>query len=256
MTDPHPSYIITALHGHLRKVSELEYMNSNPRVHDGRSVSAIGESLRTFKQTKPVVLASDAKTVIAGNGTLEAARALKWEWIAAVVSQMVPGSDEARAYAIADNRTTDLSTFDFDIVGATLKSIDKTLRSASGFALDAFPSIDDAEDEPEPGSRPSDVGHGLRGNVIESGASSVSRDVLAGETSPEDEARATTGGGTGTTPGVSFSIRYDLVFETDEEQQEFFEFARWLKSTYPDVPTVGGRVVEFLRTRGADVWGR
>ena len=82
---------------------------ANPRVHGPRSLEGIKGSLLRFGQQKPIV--HDAKgVVIAGNGTLEAARSLGWTHIAAVRSDLV-GVDRT-AYGIADNRLAELSTWD------------------------------------------------------------------------------------------------------------------------------------------------
>ena len=130
-------------------IDTLENMDSNPRLHDERSVEAIKGSYATFQQQKPIVLASDGKTVISGNGQLAAARALGWTKIAAIVSEMA--GDKAKAFAIADNRTGDLSTFADDIVGDICKTLNGDLLTAAGFTqaelfreLDLIPDGEDA----------------------------------------------------------------------------------------------------------------
>lgn len=82
----------------------------NTRHHADRSIDAIAASLEKFSQRKPIVVQRDGMIVRAGNGTLRAARKLGWTEIAAVV---VDESDvQATAYAIADNRTAELSDWD------------------------------------------------------------------------------------------------------------------------------------------------
>ena len=126
-----PDYIVESLHGCLMRVDELVSMPENPRTHSDRNKKAIKKSLARFKQLKPVVLASDGKTVIAGNGTFEQAKELGWEWVA--VSKSGLEGSEAKAYAIADNRTTDLSVFDGDIVRRSLSELDHELADIAGF---------------------------------------------------------------------------------------------------------------------------
>lgn len=91
-----------------RPIEVLKEDPRNARRHDQRSVDAIAESLTLHGQQKPVVALKDG-TVIAGNGTLQAARSLGWGRLAAVVFEDV---SMARAYALADNRTAELSTWD------------------------------------------------------------------------------------------------------------------------------------------------
>ena len=128
---PNPDYIAESLWSNVVQIDTVESMEDNPRQHSNRNKLAIHKSLDRFKQLKPIVLASDGKTVIAGNGTLEQARQLGWEYIAVVNSNLE--DDEAKAYAIADNRTTDLSVFDGDVVRRTLDNLDNDLADIAGF---------------------------------------------------------------------------------------------------------------------------
>lgn len=91
-----------------RPIEVLKEDPRNARRHDQRSVDAIAESLTLHGQQKPVVALKDG-TVIAGNGTLQAARSLGWGRLAAVVFE---DASRARAYALADNRTAELSAWD------------------------------------------------------------------------------------------------------------------------------------------------
>lgn len=93
------------------RVEELANDPANARKHDARSIESIAASLTRFGQQKPIVV--DGRGVVrAGNGTLEAARTLGWGKIAVVVTEL--DGDEATAFAIADNRTSDLSYWDPD----------------------------------------------------------------------------------------------------------------------------------------------
>jgi len=88
-------------------IESVTLWESNYRQGD---VGAVSESLRRFGQRKPVVVQASSRTVIAGNHVLRAATALGWRRIAAVVADL--GDEEATAYAIADNRTSDLAVND------------------------------------------------------------------------------------------------------------------------------------------------
>lgn len=81
----------------------------NARTHDERNVATIEASLKRFGQRKNIVVTADGE-VKAGNGTLEAARRLGWKQIAGAPAPV----DEAehRAYALADNRSADLASWD------------------------------------------------------------------------------------------------------------------------------------------------
>lgn len=84
---------------------------ANARLHGERNIEAIAASLMEFGQQKPIVV--DAKgRVVAGNGTLEAAKILGWDNIAAIVSD-IDSEATLSAYAIADNRTAELADWNF-----------------------------------------------------------------------------------------------------------------------------------------------
>jgi hypothetical protein len=93
---------------------------ANLRRHPTRNLDAIAASLRRFGQRKPIVVDADG-IVRAGNGTLEAARALGWTQID-VVRTTLKGAD-AVAYAIADNRTGELAEWDEAGLAETLRAL-------------------------------------------------------------------------------------------------------------------------------------
>lgn len=101
-------------------ITSLQLDPSNVRKHSDKNLSAIKGSLKKFGQQKPIVV-GEHDIVIAGNGTLEAAKALGWKDIQ-VVKTDLKGS-EAIAFAISDNRTTDLSIWDADGLAITLRSL-------------------------------------------------------------------------------------------------------------------------------------
>jgi hypothetical protein len=101
-------------------ISTLILDPANARKHSKKNLEAIKGSLARFGQQKPIVVSKD-NIVIAGNGTLEAAKALKWTDIEIKRSQLM-GSD-ITAYAIADNRAGELAEWDLDVLPDVLKSL-------------------------------------------------------------------------------------------------------------------------------------
>jgi DNA modification methylase len=93
---------------------------ANVRLHPEHNLEAIQGSLARFGQQKPIVV--DRSGVIrAGNGTYHAAKALGWEEILVVRTDLA--DLEATAFSIADNRTTDLSEFDLPALGRLLEEL-------------------------------------------------------------------------------------------------------------------------------------
>lgn len=129
----------------------LEQLNSDPqnvRTHDARNLEAIKRSLETFGQRKPIVVAKNANgtlVVIAGNGTLEAARALGWESITVAEVPEDWDADKARAYAIADNRTAELADWDQTGLTNALLELDAVGYDMKTLGFDPA-TLDDADD--------------------------------------------------------------------------------------------------------------
>lgn len=112
----------------LTPISALQFDPNNARKHGEKNLQAIAESLRRFGQRRPLVAFGDV--IIAGNGTLEAARTLGWT---EVYITRVPedwSEEEARAYALADNRTAELAEWDSRMLADTLADLD-----ASGWKI-------------------------------------------------------------------------------------------------------------------------
>ena len=95
---------------------------ANARKHSSRNIDAVKASLARFGQQKPIVVDGD-NIVRAGNGTLEAAKALGWEEISIVRSELL--GPEMTAFAIADNRTAELAEWDFEVLGQVLGALEE-----------------------------------------------------------------------------------------------------------------------------------
>lgn len=91
---------------------------ANARIHDERNIDAIANSLRQFGQRTPLVCQLPNRIIRKGNGTFDAARRLGWTHIAALVVE--EPDINAVAYSIADNRTSDLSSFDDEALASLL----------------------------------------------------------------------------------------------------------------------------------------
>jgi len=113
--------------------ADLHNDPANVRKHGEQNLAAIKASLARFGQQKPIVVNQDG-VVIAGNGTLMAARALGWQTIKAVRTNLA--GSEATAFAIADNRTAELAEWDDAALQQQLAAIaidDEELLASTGF---------------------------------------------------------------------------------------------------------------------------
>ncbi len=112
-------------------VTDLDRLHELPGNPRQGNVEAVVRSYSKFGQRKPIVARRDG-TVIAGNHQLKAARQLGWSKIAVV---WVDDDDEtASAFALADNRTADLGSYDDDLLAELLSHVeDLDLLAATGY---------------------------------------------------------------------------------------------------------------------------
>lgn len=120
---------------------------NNARKHDKRNLSAIQESLRRFGQRKPIVVTHDS-VVIAGNGTLEAARSLGWTDISVTRAPQDWSTDQVKAYALADNRSAELAEWDESIMAEQLIELDEMGWDVQALGFD-MPELADIESDDE-----------------------------------------------------------------------------------------------------------
>jgi ParB-like chromosome segregation protein Spo0J len=117
-------------------IDNLTLDSENARRGD---VAAVRRSLTVFGQRKPVVVRRTGHdeagratgVVMAGNTTVQAARELGWHAVAALF--LDDDETTARAYALADNRTGELATWDHERLADTLREL-----GAAEFDVDAL----------------------------------------------------------------------------------------------------------------------
>ena len=121
------TYIVQGLRPLAVRCDTLVPDPKNARDHDERNLDTIRASLVRFGQRQPIVVQRQGMRVRAGNGRLKVARQLGWDFIAAVV---VDESDaEAAAYAIVDNRSAELASWNLENVAETLAELQIDLPS-------------------------------------------------------------------------------------------------------------------------------
>lgn len=112
-------------------IDALKLDPRNARSH-AKGIPELAASLSEFGQRKPVVVWGD-NLVVAGNGAVMAARSLEWKQIEIV---RVPDDwdyNKARAFALVDNKTAELSEWDVPVLDDIRLSLDE-----SGWDLERF----------------------------------------------------------------------------------------------------------------------
>ena len=134
------------------EVVSMDTLNHDPenaRQHSERQIKAIATSLKEFGQQRPLVVGPN-NIIYAGNGTFEAAKQLGWNEISII---KLPFDDpvKCRAFAIADNRTSDLATWDNESLLDSLEQISgANLLEAVGYLNSEIDDLKALLEESEP----------------------------------------------------------------------------------------------------------
>lgn len=201
-------------------IDKLKLLPGNPNKGNVEAVAALYEEVG---QRKPIVAKHDGENeyVVAGNTQLLAARdILGWTHIAV---SWADDLDEKQTivYALGDNKTARLGETDEEAELEMLKIVedDYELLNAAGYDLEYIQNLED----PEP-------------NLVEDSLGSIFDDEEDNdEPAPKPERQ----------PGNPV-IQYAIVFETEDQQQKWFAFVRWLKATNPTLDTLAARLDVFL----------
>lgn len=105
-------------------IKDLTPDPENARQHDDKNLKAIQGSLKEFGQRKPIVI-TEAGIIVAGNGTVEAAKRLGWTEIDAVKVPSDWTPNQIKAFALADNRTAELATWNMEVLDEQLWELEQ-----------------------------------------------------------------------------------------------------------------------------------
>jgi len=105
----------------LMPLSALHEDPRNARRHSERNIEVIRASMASWGQDQPVVALANGRVII-GNGRLRAARLLGWTHLAVVRTML----DERAAIlrALADNKSAELASWDFDVLRSDFEEVD------------------------------------------------------------------------------------------------------------------------------------
>lgn len=141
----------------------IPYVN-NPR-HNESAVDAVASSIRDFGFNVPIVLDKD-RVIITGHTRHQAAIKLGLETVPCIIADHLTPA-QAKAFRLADNRVSELATWDEELLQAELQQLSEMGIDMGdfGFTEEELESLDDiAEDTPpevdedaEPITQPGDL---------------------------------------------------------------------------------------------------
>lgn len=248
-----------SIHPSIKKLAKsidlLTPLENNPRRGD---VDAIAASYQEFGQVKPIVVKDNEDgtfTVIAGNHQVEAAKRLGWEEIAVVVLE----ADDTRAiaFALADNRTMELGNTDqsqiIDMIAQISSEYPVLLEDLrwDEFEMAAMTewqtrnSSDDDSGDTSGYIAPVLINNLDDVTIGEAADGGVKLSASGEVNSIEAITRGSNAVGVG---GSSQAVvQYTLVFDSPEQQKDWYQFIRFLRSSVVyEGSTTAERLMEFV----------
>ena len=100
-------------------IDELKPWSKNPRINDG-AVDAVANSIQTFGFNVPI-LYDQYMMIVAGHVRWKAAKKLGLKTVPGI--QLSLSRAQREAFAVADNKTADIASWDYDVLGEILKEL-------------------------------------------------------------------------------------------------------------------------------------
>lgn len=123
-------------------VDQLQKYENNARQHGELDIAAIKDSIEAFGFNDPIGIWSEDNVIVEGHGRLAAAKELGMTEVPCIRLDHMT-DEERRAYALAHNKTAELSGWDFEKLDIELAGIENIDMSKLGF------NIDEEEVDPE-----------------------------------------------------------------------------------------------------------
>ena len=111
----HPTAILC------RPIAELKLDPNNPRIHGRQQVRQIARSIEVFGFNVPVLIDANLK-VVAGHGRIAACQLLGLNEVPTILLDHLSEA-QIRAFMIADNRLTETSAWDDQLLAEQLKEL-------------------------------------------------------------------------------------------------------------------------------------
>lgn len=122
-------------------ISKLKPWAHNPRIK--HAVDTIANSIEHFGYLNPIIVQAKTYRVLAGHGRLKALKRKKVKQVPVIVTTL--SDRNADLYTLADNRLTELSSFDVGKTANFLKGLGKLELNLTGFSSKSFGLLPDSK---------------------------------------------------------------------------------------------------------------
>ena len=113
-----------------KNLEELIPYDNNPRNNED-AVDAVAESIREFGWQQPIVIDPDS-VIVAGHTRYLAAKKLQLKTVPVVIATDLT-QDQIKAYRLADNRTAELASWDYEKLNLEMMDLKAFDMQAFGF---------------------------------------------------------------------------------------------------------------------------
>ena len=117
------------------KIDDLKPYEKNARKHQALDVAAIAESIKAFGFRDPVGIWGPNNIIVEGHGRVMAARQLGMETVPCIRLDDLT-DEQRRAYALAHNKTAELSSWDLDLLPLEIQDLPTYDMTDFGFRMD------------------------------------------------------------------------------------------------------------------------
>lgn len=128
-------------------VDDLREYEYNPRNNEN-AVEAVAESIKQFGFKVPIVIDAD-NVIVAGHTRLKAAKLLGMDAVPCVIADDL-NEEQIKAFRLADNKTSELAEWDFDLLDKELAELSQMDMSLFGFEDDTADEMTEEEHQPKP----------------------------------------------------------------------------------------------------------
>lgn len=226
------------------QIDSLTFDPTNARKHDAKNLDAIAGSLKLFGQRKPIVVTPD-NVVVAGNGTLQAAKNLGWTEITIARTPRGWSWEQIKAFALADNRTAELAEWDSAILVEQLLELDSfgwDLKEIGFETLEppTIPEIVEQDEIPDPPVEPK----AKSGNIWQLGK----HRLMCGDSTNKDDVKKLMNGKLAdlivTDPPYNVAIQNSAGLTIKNDNMGNSQFKTFLTSCFKNMES-------FLKTGGS-----
>lgn len=111
---------------------DIKPYEKNARKHSEKDISAICESIKNFGFNDPICVWGDEMVIVEGHGRLIAAKRLGLKTVPVIRLDHLT-DEQRKAYALAHNKTAELSSWDEQILEMQLEEIQEIDMGLFGF---------------------------------------------------------------------------------------------------------------------------